>query len=515
MRYFRNHKWMAALIALALVVLLAGPASAAYVVKQSWIRISGTAGETLTTGQAVCFKDADGYVYKADANDGDLRPAIGVVGSKGASSGGAVEIVVVGVLSGWSTLSEGAPCYLSETAGGITQSAPAWSQQLGVAVSTTAYFINCQNYFDSSSLAVLGTLTGASPLVLEGATANDHETTIAVTDPTADRTITLPDASGVPILSAAVPEGATAVSGAANSLIFEGATANDFETTVTATDPTADRTVTLPDGGGTVMLSSLATNAVDAANAVTGASNGLVFEGATANDFETTVTPTDPTADRTITLPDASGVPILSAAVPEGATAVSGAANSLIFEGATANDFETTVTATDPTADRTVTLPDGGGTVMLSSLATNAVDAANAVTGASNGLVFEGATANDFETTVTPTDPTADRTVTLPDASGTVDVLGSASHDYGAAAVDWTMTAAEGNATYITATNANGAVNAILASAVTGKIYIVYNATGQVLTFKVTGQAGGTIANTKYAIYICNGTDVVEIFEQP
>lgn len=403
MRYFRNHKWMAALFALALVVLLAGQASAAYVVKQSWIRISGTAGETLTTGQAVCIKDADGYIYKADANDGDLRPAIGVVGSKGASSGGAVEIVVVGVLSGWSTLSEGAPCYLSETAGAITQSAPAWSQQLGVALSTTAYFINCQNYFDSSSLAVLGTLTGASPLVLEGATANDHETTIAVTDPTADRTITLPDASGVPILSAAVPEGATAVSGGANSLIFEGATANDFETTVTATDPTADQTVTLADGSGTVMLSSLATNAVDAANAVTGASNGLVFEGATANDHETTVTPTDPTADRT---------------------------------------------------------------------------------------------------------------VTLPDASGTVDILGSASHDYGAAAVDWTMTAAEGNATYITATNANGAVNALLASAVTGKIYIVYNATGQVLTFKVTGQAGGTIANTKYAIYICNGTDVVEIFEQ-
>ncbi len=35
-------------------------------------------------------------------------------------------------------------------------------------------------------------------------------------------------------------------------------------------------------------------------------------------------------------------------------------------------------------------------------------------------LSFEGSTANDFETTITPTDPTADRTITLPDASGTV-----------------------------------------------------------------------------------------------
>jgi len=40
------------------------------------------------------------------------------------------------------------------------------------------------------------TLAGASPLVLEGATADDFETTIAVTDPTADRTLTLPDKTG-------------------------------------------------------------------------------------------------------------------------------------------------------------------------------------------------------------------------------------------------------------------------------------------------------------------------------
>jgi hypothetical protein len=36
------------------------------------------------------------------------------------------------------------------------------------------------------------------------------------------------------------------------------------------------------------------------------------------------------------------------------------------FEGATANDFETTITVTDPTADRTITLPNASGTVLLS-----------------------------------------------------------------------------------------------------------------------------------------------------
>ena len=40
------------------------------------------------------------------------------------------------------------------------------------------------------------TLGTASSLVFEGSTADDYETTFAITDPTADRTITFPDASG-------------------------------------------------------------------------------------------------------------------------------------------------------------------------------------------------------------------------------------------------------------------------------------------------------------------------------
>jgi hypothetical protein len=38
---------------------------------------------------------------------------------------------------------------------------------------------------------------------------------------------------------------------------------------------------------------------------------------------------------------------------------------SIVFEGATADAFETTLTATDPTADRTVTIPDATGTIPL------------------------------------------------------------------------------------------------------------------------------------------------------
>lgn len=248
----RGYTWLSLLLLFALCSLLFAQGADAYYVKQQWVRVSAVCGETITVGQMVAIADADGYAYKADANVSTLRPAIGIAG-KGCVATGKVEIVVVGIVSGWTSLSEGTEGYLSETPGAVTQSAPTWNQQVGVALNTTDYLINCKNYLDTSALTTLGVLAGASPLSFEGATANDYETTVAVTD------------------------------------------------------PTADRTVTVPDAGGTVMLSSLATNGADAANAVTGASNGLVFEGATANDYETTIAPTDPTADRTITLPDATG----------------------------------------------------------------------------------------------------------------------------------------------------------------------------------------------------------------
>jgi len=110
----------------------------------------------------------------------------------------------------------------------------------------------------------------------------------------------------------------------------------------------------------------------------------------------------------------------------------------IVFEGTTANAFETTLSAGDPTADRTITLPDSTGTVALTSditvtassttTFTNKTLTSPIITGAvfnDGSVVFEGATANDFETTLAITDPTADRTITFPDATGTVALAGN------------------------------------------------------------------------------------------
>ena len=47
---------------------------------------------------------------------------------------------------------------------------------------------------------------------------------------------------------------------------------------------------------------------------------------------------------------------------------------------------------------------------------------------AQNAVVFEGATADDHETTLTIIDPTGDRTINLPNVSGTIPVLAAASN---------------------------------------------------------------------------------------
>jgi hypothetical protein len=67
-----------------------------------------------------------------------------------------------------------------------------------------------------------------------------------------------------------------------------------------------------------------------------------------------------------------------------GALTVAGATylgGNIVIEGATADDYETTITATDPTADRTITIGDDTGSVMLTSTPGVFVFGNNVVTG--------------------------------------------------------------------------------------------------------------------------------------
>jgi hypothetical protein len=269
-------------------------------------------------------------------------------------------------------------------------------------------------------------------IVFEGATADSYETTLQVTDPTADRTITLPNVTGTVITTGNLSD-ITNIGVFSSTITMEGTTANDFELTLSAGDPTADRVITFPDETGTVIttgnlgvITSL-TNPSISGPTISGliiSDSSIVLEGATANDFETTLSVTDPTGDRTITLPDVTGTVITTGNLSD--INGLGVMSSIVFEGSTANDFEITLAGGDPTADHTVSLPDAGGVVVVDT-ATQTLTNKTLTTPQVSGLtltdasiILEGSTPNDFETTLTIIDPTADRTITFPDATGTI-----------------------------------------------------------------------------------------------
>ena len=98
------------------------------------------------------------------------------------------------------------------------------------------------------------------------------------------------------------------------SIVFEGTTADAYELTLTAGEPTADRTVTLPNATTTLvgqdttdtLTNKTLTNPQISGLQITDAS--IIFEGTTADAYETVLTVGDPTRDNTLDLPDQSGV---------------------------------------------------------------------------------------------------------------------------------------------------------------------------------------------------------------
>lgn len=177
-------------------------------------------------------------------------------------------------------------------------------------------------------------------------------------------------------------------------------TANSISGTANTALSTANAAVSTANAA-----SATATNAANAVNSKLDITGGTItgdlifghlgrlgFEGTTDNAFETYLAVVDPTADRTITFPNASGnVPLLETSNTWSSTQVFqssvnltnanvssqlyiGPAASIAFEGTTDDGFETFLSVTDPTADRSIFLPNASGTIaLLQNLSTVAI----------------------------------------------------------------------------------------------------------------------------------------------
>jgi len=258
--------------------------------------------------------------------------------------------------------------------------------------------------------------------------------------------------AGLTSLTATTVTGSTNVisgaAGAANSItlgstgiIFEGATADANKTTVNATDPTGTRSITFPDASGTLAL----LNSISVANSGTGFGSlsydsntgaitysvvteanvrgtlsasttgtgygALTYSSATGNyDFAVV---TDANIRGSLSVAVASGLTYNSGTGVFGTSAIpnSQLANSSVQIGSTSVALGASTSTVAGLTSLTATTLYGGVFGAANSLYLD---------GTASALVFQGTTATVNTTKVVVTNPTANRTVTLQDATGTV-----------------------------------------------------------------------------------------------
>ena len=219
------------------------------------------------------------------------------------------------------------------------------------------------------------------------------------------------------------------------TMVFEGATDDDFETTLSFAEPTADRTHTLPDANGTISLTDNAdtstnktftTPTITSGVFNTGVSGSAVLdEDNMASDSATKLATQQSIkayvdnqidADMDVNITSDSG----SVAIVMDSETLTIAGGSNITTAATGNTVTVTLSSSVATTSGTETFTNK--TFTSPTINTHTFSSGTSTSGMSigaNGIVFEGATADAHETTLTAVDPTQDNTITIPNETMT------------------------------------------------------------------------------------------------
>ena len=219
------------------------------------------------------------------------------------------------------------------------------------------------------------------------------------------------------------------------TMVFEGATDDDFETTLSFAEPTADRTHTLPDANGTISLTDNAdtstnktftTPTITSGVFNTGVSGSAVLdEDNMASDSATKLATQQSIkayvdnqidTDMDVNITSDSG----SVAIVMDSETLTIAGGSNITTAATGNTVTVTLSSSVATTSGSETLTNK--TFTSPTINTHTFSSGTSTSGMSigaNGIVFEGATADAHETTLTAADPSQDNTITIPNETMT------------------------------------------------------------------------------------------------
>jgi len=199
---------------------------------------------------------------------------------------------------------------------------------------------------------------------------------------------------------------------------------------LTADGTNAFTTVTAPSGTivGTSDTQTLTNKTINSAsNTITITESNISDLGSyiTASSTDTLTNKTIDAANNTLSNIGNSSLTNSSITVTDGSTSTATSLGGTITFSGTANEIE----VGESSGTITVGLPDnvtiGGNATITGNLTVNGTTTTiNSTTvDVVNSFRFEGSSADDYETNLTVVDPTADRTITLPNATGTVSLL--------------------------------------------------------------------------------------------
>jgi hypothetical protein len=237
------------------------------------------------------------------------------------------------------------------------------------------------------------------------------------------------------------------------SITFEGATADAFETTLTVTDPTQDNTITLPNTTGTVVIvdatqtlsnKTLTSPTISGSPTITGLSSaGMVNSSATPKDYVDSILGSAIAASTSATSAAASAT--------AAATSATSAANSATASASSASAAATSATSAATSATSAAT----SATAAATSATSAAASATAAATSATSAAASATSAANSVATIATSATSAANSaTAAATSATSAANSATSSATSASAAATSATSAAASATAAATSATSA-------------------------------------------------------------